>query len=321
MNTLTIDIRRAEPHDADEIADVHLEAWRGAYSGIIPHKSLTSMINRRGTDWWGEARGILWLVLAVLGFHSFVAKPFYIPSESMMPGLLVGDRLVVSKYPYGYSFVTPTFHVLPFMKGRLFGQMPARGDVVIVTPPGSRFLARVPVGMSVGFDSAFAALDSASRKAFTRVEAKKGATFSTVASKAGISARQLKWYNPKVTTLKSGRLRPGQVVQVPTRAVVSAALDIHDPAIEIYGSRTRGGSRMHVVRRGETLGGIAKRYGTSVSAIVRLNGLKKQVIHPGQELLVRAPVRRAAAKPTATKSKATSSTSTSKPKAKTVAKK
>jgi signal peptidase I len=91
---------------------------------------------RAGTDWWAEARGILWLVLAVLGFHSLIAKPFYIPSESMMPGLLVGDRLVVTKYPYGYSFVTPTFHLLPFIHGRLFGRLPERGDVVIVTPPG-----------------------------------------------------------------------------------------------------------------------------------------------------------------------------------------
>ena len=54
---------------------------------------------RTRTDWWAELRGILWLVLAVLGFHSLVAKPFYIPSESMMPNLLVGDRLVVTKYP------------------------------------------------------------------------------------------------------------------------------------------------------------------------------------------------------------------------------
>ena len=91
---------------------------------------------RAGTDWWAEARGILWLVLAVLGFHSFVAKPFYIPSESLMPGLLKGDRLVVTKYPYGYSFATPTFHLLPFVPGRLFGSLPRRGDVVIVTPPG-----------------------------------------------------------------------------------------------------------------------------------------------------------------------------------------
>jgi signal peptidase I len=90
------------------------------------------------TDWKAEARGIFWLILAVLGFHSLIAKPFYIPSESMMPGLLVGDRLVVSKYPYGWSFVSPTFHLLPFMEGRLFGRMPERGDVVIVSPPGAR---------------------------------------------------------------------------------------------------------------------------------------------------------------------------------------
>ena len=89
------------------------------------------------TDWWAEVGGIFWLILAVLGFHSFIAKPFYIPSESMLPGLLVGDQLVVSKYPYGWSFVSPTFHLLPFMNGRLLGRMPERGDVVIVTPPGT----------------------------------------------------------------------------------------------------------------------------------------------------------------------------------------
>ncbi len=93
---------------------------------------------KKGTDWAGEAKGIFWLILAVLGFHSFIAKPFYIPSESMMPGLLVGDRLVVTKYPYGWSFVSPTFHLLPFMEGRLFGRMPERGDVVIASPPGAR---------------------------------------------------------------------------------------------------------------------------------------------------------------------------------------
>lgn len=92
---------------------------------------------KAGTDWLGELRGIFWLILAVLGFHSFVAKPFYIPSESMLPGLLIGDRLVVTKYPYGFSFVSPTFHLLPFVPGRLFGRLPDRGDVVIVTPPGS----------------------------------------------------------------------------------------------------------------------------------------------------------------------------------------
>lgn len=93
--------------------------------------------DQKPTDWWAEVRGIFWLVLAVLGFHSFIAKPFYIPSESMMPGLLIGDRLVVTKFPYGYSFVSPTFHLLPFINGRLFGRLPERGDVVILSPPGS----------------------------------------------------------------------------------------------------------------------------------------------------------------------------------------
>jgi len=112
---------------------------------------------RRTTDWWGEVKGILWLILAVLGFHSFIAKPFYIPSESMLPGLQVGDQLIVTKYAYGWSFVSPTIPnpvamfrslvlrqpdveswgvQLPFISGRLFGKMPERGDVVIVTPPG-----------------------------------------------------------------------------------------------------------------------------------------------------------------------------------------
>ena len=56
----------------------------------------------------------------------------------MMPGLLTGDRLVVTKYPYGWSWVSPSFHVIGPMKGRLFGRMPERGDIVIVTPPGTR---------------------------------------------------------------------------------------------------------------------------------------------------------------------------------------
>src|SRR3546814_18417934 len=91
-----------------------------------------------GTDWWSEIKAIFWLILAVIAFHSFIAKPFYIPSESMMPTLLKGDRLVVSKYPYGWSWVSPSFHILPPTSGRLLGSLPERGDIVLVTPPGDR---------------------------------------------------------------------------------------------------------------------------------------------------------------------------------------
>ena len=85
---------------------------------------------------WREIKGVFWVLVAVLAFHSFVAKPFYIPSESMMPVLLKGDRLVVSKYPFGWSWVSPSFHIFPHWRGRLLGKMPKRGDIVIVTPPG-----------------------------------------------------------------------------------------------------------------------------------------------------------------------------------------
>ena len=55
MKTLTIDIRHAEPGDAEAIAEVHHQSWNGAYSGIIPHKALNAMIARRGARWWSSA--------------------------------------------------------------------------------------------------------------------------------------------------------------------------------------------------------------------------------------------------------------------------
>ncbi|MDT9599406.1 signal peptidase I [Sphingosinicella sp. GR2756] len=103
-----------------------------------PEETASAKPEKAGTDWWGELKAIFWLILAVLAFHSFIAKPFYIPSESMMPVLLKGDRLVVTKYAYGWSWVSPSFHIVPPMEGRLFGSVPKRGDIVILTPPGQK---------------------------------------------------------------------------------------------------------------------------------------------------------------------------------------
>ncbi|MCB2057331.1 MAG: signal peptidase I, partial [Novosphingobium sp.] len=87
-------------------------------------------------DWIAEIRGLAWMLLAVLGFHSLVAKPFYIPSISMMPNLLVGDRLVVSKFPYGWNWASASFHVLPRKTWRVMPGTPQYGDIVIVVPRG-----------------------------------------------------------------------------------------------------------------------------------------------------------------------------------------
>ncbi|GAO53718.1 MULTISPECIES: signal peptidase I [unclassified Novosphingobium] len=89
----------------------------------------------QGVNWLLELRGLALMLLAVVGFHSLIAKPFYIPSISMMPNLLVGDRLVVSKYPYGWSWVSASFHILPRGMTRILPRTPAYGDIVIVVPP------------------------------------------------------------------------------------------------------------------------------------------------------------------------------------------
>lgn len=86
-------------------------------------------------DWFAEFRGLAIMLLAVLAFHSLVAKPFYIPSTSMMPSLHVGDRLVVSKYPYGWSWASASFHLLPRGEWRVLGGTPEYGDIVIPVHP------------------------------------------------------------------------------------------------------------------------------------------------------------------------------------------
>jgi signal peptidase I len=93
---------------------------------------------QKGGGWLRELRSIAILLLVVLAIHSFVAKPFYIPSESMYPALQTGDRLVVSKYPYGWSYSSISFHLSPRFAGRLWSKLPERGDIVILEHPETR---------------------------------------------------------------------------------------------------------------------------------------------------------------------------------------
>jgi signal peptidase I len=73
------------------------------------------------------------LIIAVL-IRSLLFQPFYIPSSSMEPTLLVGDRIFVSKYIYGYSK-----HSFPFSPNitneRFFSKLPKRGDLVVFKTP------------------------------------------------------------------------------------------------------------------------------------------------------------------------------------------
>ena len=73
------------------------------------------------------------LIIAVI-IRSLLIQPFYIPSSSMEPTLLVGDRLFVTKYSYGYSKHSFPFSP-PVLKERIFFTKPKKGDVVVFKTP------------------------------------------------------------------------------------------------------------------------------------------------------------------------------------------
>jgi len=73
------------------------------------------------------------LIIAVI-IRSLIIQPFYIPSSSMEPTLLVGDRLFVTKYSYGYSKHSFPFSP-PLFNDRLFSSEPQLGDVVVFKTP------------------------------------------------------------------------------------------------------------------------------------------------------------------------------------------
>jgi signal peptidase I len=88
--------------------------------------------------WLKTIVDVLCILAVVTAAKSAVAEPYYVPSGSMQPTLLIGDELLATKYPYGYGSASlPTPIVLPTTE-RIFGALPARGDVVVFRYPGDR---------------------------------------------------------------------------------------------------------------------------------------------------------------------------------------
>jgi len=81
------------------------------------------------------AKTVFWAVLIATVARTFVIEPFNIPSGSMLPTLLIGDYLFVSKWTYGYSRNSFPFSFPPF-SGRIFESAPKRGDVIVFKYPG-----------------------------------------------------------------------------------------------------------------------------------------------------------------------------------------
>lgn len=83
----------------------------------------------------GMIRFLLGLALFAWILRSLIVAPFSIPSGSMLPTMAIGDYLFVAKWPYGYSRHSFPFQIPP-IEGRILGNLPERGDIVIFKRPG-----------------------------------------------------------------------------------------------------------------------------------------------------------------------------------------
>ena len=79
-------------------------------------------------------RTVVYAIVIAVGIRTFAYEPFSIPSGSMIPTLLIGDYLFVSKFAYGYSRHSLPFS-LPLFEGRIFATSPKRGDVAVFKFP------------------------------------------------------------------------------------------------------------------------------------------------------------------------------------------
>src|SRR5256885_8093553 len=86
------------------------------------------------------------VVLMVLLIKTVAAEAYYVPSGSMLPSLLIGDQLLVTKFPYGYSRYSLPLPLAPASRERLLGRLPEYGDVVVFRlprDPAVNFVKRV----------------------------------------------------------------------------------------------------------------------------------------------------------------------------------
>ncbi len=233
-------------------------------------------------------------------FKLYDTKHIRRETKDYVPKLIAAAR--IAKEPQRYGFLPASPEIAPYPLDSLVVSGMTGLDVVaglsdtslayirelnpsylrLVTPPGTNSVVRLPAGRQGATQAAYDVLPAAERVTFAYYTAKKGDTPAKVAQHYGVAVGVL--YEANSWMRSGGAIKAGRQVVVPTGGsesiVVARQVTIaRDPA-----SGSRGG--YHTVRKGETLGGIARRYHMSTSQLKSMNGLHSNTIRIGQKLRV-----------------------------------
>ncbi len=193
--------------------------------------------------------------------------------------------------PFAYDSVIVTsqtgLDVIARLSGATFAEIRELNPQYIrmVTPPGKPAVVRVPVGVGDRTALAYAELPASQRVAYQTHVVRSGETISGIAQRYGVSTGEVRDANPKIP--RSGMIRVGQQLVIPTNgfnAETRAAIAATQGSVR---APSRNAS-VYTVRKGDTLSGIAQRYGTSASTLKRINGLSSDQLKVGQKLRLKA---------------------------------
>ncbi len=160
----------------------------------------------------------------------------------------------------------------------------------MVTPPGKSAVVRVPVGVGERTALAYAELPPSQRVAYQTHVVRSGETISGIASRYGVSTGEVRDANPKIP--KSGMIRVGQQLIIPTSGYSAQTRAAIAATQESVRAPSRN-AKVYTVRKGDTLSGIAKRYGTTTSSLKRINGLSSDQLRIGQKIRLQSSGSRA----------------------------
>jgi membrane-bound lytic murein transglycosylase D len=238
-----------------------------------------------------------------------LAEQDYLRAETKnyVPQLIAAALVAKRPETYGLAIDTLPLYVYDSVKvapGTSLAAVAQAGDLVSaalrdlnpallrgIAPPDAAIFIRVPVGAGERIRIVLDSLGAERTRGYRIASVAESVTPTAFAKAQGVSLKQLRWFNPAWKTTRKGRLVAGQALRVPADLALAYARDIPDPSLEKYGGRggttTLTARGVHVVKRGETLGAIARRYGLSETRLKSMNGLRGSRILAGQALQVR----------------------------------